>query len=311
MTGRSWRAGLDARTRTRLRALHRIEPWRHLKVLALLALWLGPAVVAVRGASWPLVLACWLVMGLSLHGLGVFMHEGAHHNLWRRPALDRAVGFLCGAPVLFSCSAYRATHRLHHRHEHTARDPDRLDALIPSRPLRALACAGFLVGGSLGYTLWITLAGPWRAPRRERILCVLEAVALAALYAAIGWAAWRSAEVRRLVVHGWLGGLAFAIPIANLRGLAEHTWLEDSSELRATRSLPSHPLIRFFFNNQNYHLEHHLFPGIPWYNLPAVHELLADVYRREKAALRPGYGGFAVELATRIAGALEEPGRPA
>ena len=32
------------------------------------------------------------------------------------------------------------------------------------------------------------------------------------------------------------------------------------------------PVFRFLYLNMNYHLEHHLFPAVPYYNLPALHE---------------------------------------
>ena len=34
------------------------------------------------------------------------------------------------------------------------------------------------------------------------------------------------------------------------------------------------PLIAFFLLNENYHLEHHLFPEIPSYHLPRLHQLI-------------------------------------
>jgi fatty acid desaturase len=44
--------------------------------------------------------------------------------------------------------------------------------------------------------------------------------------------------------------------------------------------------------NINYHLEHHLFPGIPWYNLPKVHQLLQDEYRRAGCSVYRTYAEF-------------------
>jgi fatty acid desaturase len=286
--------------REEIRALHQIESWRHLKLLVLVALWLGPGALAVTVASWPLRAVCWLVMGLALHGIGVFMHEGAHHNLLRKPVLDRTIGFLCGVPVLFSCSCYRATHSLHHRYENTARDPDNLAALVPNPTLRGCVGAVFLVVGSLLYTLLLAIMAPTRATGRDRWWCLLEISLLATIYSVV--AAWcrQDPVIWSWVTYGWLGGLLVAVPIANVRGLAEHSFLRHDDPphpLRSTRSLPSHRLVAFFFNNQNYHLEHHLFPRVPWYNLPRLHQLLQDVYRREGAAVLEGYQQFAVDVA--------------
>jgi fatty acid desaturase len=49
--------------------------------------------------------------------------------------------------------------------------------------------------------------------------------------------------------------------------------------------------------NLNYHLEHHLFPAVPWYNLPRLHALLAGQYRRAGAYVHRSYLGFLWEAA--------------
>jgi fatty acid desaturase len=44
--------------------------------------------------------------------------------------------------------------------------------------------------------------------------------------------------------------------------------------------------------NINYHLEHHLFPAVPWYNLPKLHRLLEPEYRRAGASSYRSYSAF-------------------
>jgi len=51
------------------------------------------------------------------------------------------------------------------------------------------------------------------------------------------------------------------------------------------RSLVSNPVVSFFFNNQNYHLEHHLFPAIPW-NWESVNGLARYHARKLEKLLR-------------------------
>jgi fatty acid desaturase len=48
--------------------------------------------------------------------------------------------------------------------------------------------------------------------------------------------------------------------------------------------------------NINYHLEHHLFPGVPWYNLPKVHALLGDECRRAGSSVYPSYTEFFIDF---------------
>jgi fatty acid desaturase len=44
--------------------------------------------------------------------------------------------------------------------------------------------------------------------------------------------------------------------------------------------------------NLNYHIEHHLFPGVPWYNLPKVHALLLEDYKAAGSSIYGSYTHF-------------------
>jgi fatty acid desaturase/nitrite reductase/ring-hydroxylating ferredoxin subunit len=43
-----------------------------------------------------------------------------------------------------------------------------------------------------------------------------------------------------------------------------------------TRTVYMNPVLRFLYLNMNYHLEHHLFPTVPYHALPALHREVAD-----------------------------------
>ena len=71
-------------------------------------------------------------------------------------------------------------------------------------------------------------------------------------------------------------------PILRLRAICEHGAVTDlSSPLTAARtnrtwgSLANWAARLFLFpHHVNYHLEHHLYPAVPHYNLPRLHRLL-------------------------------------
>jgi fatty acid desaturase len=292
MTKSDIHGSLSPEVKQRLKELHEVAPQRHLKILVLIGIWIAAAALALEVDSLWVRLPCWVLIGFCLHGLGIFVHEGAHHNLFRKPKVDRLIGFACGIPVALSCSNYRATHMLHHEHENTMADPDNLSANFPDGFSRRLVYYAWYVVGMPIYVVWVVITGPFRASGwREKAVCVMEGLALAGIYLAVAWAAPRYGLTQTLLV-GWLGGLVVTILIANVRGLAEHTMLRQDNPpdpLQTTRALPSNPFVSFFFNNQNYHLEHHLFPAVPWYNLAAIHRLLRPLYEREHAAVCRGY----------------------
>jgi fatty acid desaturase len=59
-------------------------------------------------------------------------------------------------------------------------------------------------------------------------------------------------------------------------GLTQHSGLaEDVLDHRLnSRTVYMNPIFRFLYWNMNYHVEHHMFPSVPYYSLPALHELM-------------------------------------
>ncbi len=52
-----------------------------------------------------------------------------------------------------------------------------------------------------------------------------------------------------------------------------------------TRTVYMNPLCRFLYVNMNYHIEHHMFPMVPFHALPRLHEMVKD-------QMPPAYRGF-------------------
>ena len=56
-------------------------------------------------------------------------------------------------------------------------------------------------------------------------------------------------------------------------GVTQHAGMqEDVLDHRLnTRTVYMNPILRFLYLNMNYHVEHHIFPSVPYYALPALH----------------------------------------
>jgi fatty acid desaturase len=68
--------------------------------------------------------------------------------------------------------------------------------------------------------------------------------------------------------------------------------MDYDEELGSTRTVIPYLWERCFFapHNISYHLEHHLFPGVPFYNLPKLSAaLMRDETYRAKAHITRGY----------------------
>jgi fatty acid desaturase len=218
------------------------------------------------------------------------MHEAAHyHFLSNRKVGDVVADLLCAFPLNMTTAGYRHQHMEHHRYVNTELDPYRAVMLpdpswhFPRTPLRA---ASVFMGDVLGlyalnhvkvvlpWTYWARLVG--RAQPRvsagEHVCHVLYVAALLTLLVTTGaWLYWLLLWV--------LPSMTVMMAFFRLRALGEHPLDPESKgdETRETRDVGSTPLESFFVAplNCHYHLTHHAFPSVPFYNLPAMHEALA------------------------------------
>lgn len=63
-----------------------------------------------------------------------------------------------------------------------------------------------------------------------------------------------------------------------LMGLIQHVEMAENSPsiIDSTRSFKTNWIVSFLYMNMNYHVEHHLYPQVPFYALPALHEAIKD-----------------------------------
>jgi fatty acid desaturase len=73
--------------------------------------------------------------------------------------------------------------------------------------------------------------------------------------------------------------------------VTQHAGLrEDVLDHRmSTRTVYINPVFRFLYLNMNYHVEHHMFPAVPYYNLPALHEEIKAYLPPPKTSMLAAY----------------------
>jgi fatty acid desaturase len=109
-------------------------------------------------------------------------------------------------------------------------------------------------------------------PKSEWRKCFIESRITVLIYLAVVAACFYTKSILPAM---FIVGPAFYGNFLNvLEALSQHVGLhEDVLDHRLnTRTIYMNPIMRFFYWNMNYHVEHHMFPMVPFHALPALHE---------------------------------------
>ena len=94
---------------------------------------------------------------------------------------------------------------------------------------------------------------------------------------------WLSIIIFSIYLQSLLPIFLFLIPnffrsFNALWGMTQHTGLKGNVKDHrvTTRSVRLNPIFSFIYWKMEYHVEHHMFPMIPSYNLPKLHEVIKD-----------------------------------
>jgi fatty acid desaturase len=217
----------------------------------------------------PMLAAGILVTALALNTFPLLMHEGMHGVLLPNRRWNWMVSVLLGSAFLMSFSSYRVLHIRHHRYLGDPRDPDDYHNYTRSRPIVWFLHFVRLTFGPLLYVFLIPLLALRHGSAVQRKLISIEYAILFTLYSAL----LRVFPVRELLLV-WFVPLVLMGMLTAIRGFTQHGITEASDPYLASRTMLPNPIVAFFLLNENYHLEHHLFPEIPSYRLARLHRLI-------------------------------------
>jgi len=289
---------------------HIVEVWLVVAATVYASVIFVPLSSGVLGGA--VYLAAVAVISSRQHALMVLAHEGIHKRLSRTFRINDWLTRLAVAfPVFISLAKWRFIHLYHHQYTHTADDPDR--AIYARYPLRRKIflrlllrdMCGLNVVTTLKYFIDIPLITPdfnrrFLGETREaqyRQIADMRAFTLFWVMIMGGGLYFGGSRAALLWALYWLVPYCtFTQVFFRIRGAIEHGNVPGpNNPYRQTRTYFMHPALGFFFSPKqvNYHLEHHLYPSVPFYHLSQLHTLLRQaVYPQER-----GYcESFAVSL---------------
>ena len=219
-------------------------------------------------------------------------HECAHGTAFRSRWLNEGFYHLLSFMCLREAYLWRWSHARHHTHtmivghdpEITVPRPANLRAiildflylhsgLVEMRKI-VLHAAGVVTEGARDFVP----VGDWR-----KMMWTSRAY-VALVLATIGWAGAAGSVMPLMLIFlprfygAWFHQLCVLTQHAGLAEMVRDHRLN-------TRTVYMNRLCRFLYVNMNYHLEHHMFPLVPFHALPRLHAAIRD-------QTPPAYGGF-------------------
>ncbi|MET0324282.1 MAG: fatty acid desaturase [Ilumatobacteraceae bacterium] len=231
----------------------------------------GVVIAAVVVDTWWGWVLAFLLMGRGHCLLNILGHEAAHRLLFPNRRVNDFVGrWLLAYPTLQGLNAYRRVHFAHHRDELGPDEPDL--GLYRGYPIPADSWHRKLRRDILGESAWKNLKGLGRAIGKRQP----EALQILAVQAVLLGASIAVGEPLAYLV--WIGSWSTLWKFSNrLRAIAEHGGMERSGDRRRTTHVIHQSLVARFCMvpyHTGWHLAHHVDMGVPWRNLPRLHDEL-------------------------------------
>jgi len=264
------------------------------RLAVLAAGWLGLGALSLQVEAPLGKVAVWLIAGFFVNGVIQLDHEAWHGNLFKRRRHNAAFGHLVSLLAGIAYEPLRHDHLAHHRYNRTERDPDAYNAGRRSLSTTLLYYGVVLFGLPLS-VLYFNFIYPWqhfdrRALRRH----AFTLLGFCLFYPALFWLLWRLGALRT-AAHLWLFPVLLASPWNGLKSIADHhanDW--RGNRFRTATTARSNWVVTVLWSGLNYHLDHHLFPRVPGYNLPALHRRIRPVLLARGAPVFDSYLGVMI-----------------
>ena len=250
---------------------------------------------AFHHLSWP-----WIVLAIYFHcsfykffGHGTGGHELSHKTVFKTQALNeffiRIVGFL----TYFNYIWFRHSHVKHH--QFTVHHDLDMEVELPQQYPWYQVIGAFtfsirdfnrilprLFRNAFGRRREVILKSVWE----QRITPETKPEALKRMvnFSRIILGGHLALAIVFIGTGNWI--LLFLVTFAPfiamwfvvLTHLPQHKGMKpDVADWRqSTRTYLAGPIVQFFYWNMNYHVEHHMYPAVPFYNLPKLRKAIED-----------------------------------
>jgi fatty acid desaturase len=208
-------------------------------------------------------------------------HECGHGTAFKTPWMNNAVYEIASFMIVRNSATWRWSHARHHTDTYiVGRDPE-IAIMRPPAFARLIANFFGLVDGWNGWSRMLYNAFIGVHPEEKTYVPETEwpkVVRIARI--------WTAIYAGTLMLALWMGSILPFMVIGLPRlygawhhimtGLLQHGGLADNviDHRLNSRTVYMNPVSRFIYWNMNYHVEHHMFPMVPYHALPRLHEIV-------------------------------------
>lgn len=295
-----------------IRRLSQLKPWLSTAHLFLEYVFIFSAILLVNQFRNPILYVLAVMwIGARQHAMAIMLHEASHYRIVKNKKLNDLLGEVFLAfPLFVTVHSYRLSHMAHHRHTNTSFDPDWVSKETPewefpkTRKELFFILAKILMGMNAFWMIKLIFSGGRSAKANE---ASVKKEKKASRYFVAGRISYYVGLIAVLSYFGlWLHFLLFWIVplftwlqvILRIRSIAEHFGLDYDHTFTSSRTTYPSVFDRIFLVSKNvwFHLDHHLYPSVPFYNLPALHQELQKIPSfKEKAHITQSYYGVLME----------------
>ena len=211
-------------------------------------------------------------------------HETGHGTAFKTKWLNRLFFEITSFMVVRETFLRTHSHDAHHKHTIIVdKDPEIVTPAPPN--MFQLAVNFLMLQRTLGELGQIIIHATGRLSQRDRQRGHAALPPGAPRTARLWLAIMAGAAALAIYLGSWipvllLGPIPTMLggPVKHLFAVSQHVGLaRDVFDYRLnTRTIYLGPVLGFLYMNMQFHLEHHLYPNVPYYNLPKLHELIKD-----------------------------------
>jgi len=247
-------------------------------ILVALLIATGAATVALWGSWW--VILPYLVYAV-LYGTSSDSrwHECNHGTAFRTDWMNNVVYEVASFMVMRESVVWRWSHTRHHSDTIiVGRDPE---IQIPRPPdILGLIMSLVNIGGYRTYYPTLVRHAWGRMSDAERTFIPETEFSKVYRNARICVAIYAVVVVSAIVLNSWIPIFLFILPqlfgtwLMIVHNTTQHAGLAENvlDHRLNCRTVYMNPISRFIYWNMNYHVEHHMFPLVPYHRLPELHK---------------------------------------